>query len=440
MKKAHGIKSVIKGSIAEELGLQPGDVLISINGDPVGDILEYKYMINEDYIEVLVQKASGEEWLLEIDKEPYEDLGLEFERGLMDRDRKCTNKCIFCFVDQLPKGMRGSLYFKDDDSRLSFLQGNFISLTNLGAVDIERIIKYKISPLNVSVHTTEPRLRVKMLRNPRAGKALDIMGTFLREGLTLNCQIVLCPGINDGKNLERTLKDLFGLGRGIKSIGVVPVGITKFREGLYPLKPFNAEDALQAIDTVRHWQRSFKTEYGSRVVYAADELYLKARIPFPSSEAYEGFPQLENGIGMMVLFNEQFNRQFRKKHRNIEKHDIVSIATGTAAWDFIMTFGRRIEEGKRNKKVLVYPITNNFFGKTIDVAGLITGCDLISQLKGEELGERLLIPENMLKAGEKIFLDGVSISEVRKNLNVDVEVCPVHGGELFKKIVLGGLK
>ena len=440
MPRVHPIKVVEKGSIAEELDVQPGDVLLKINGSPVEDVLEYRFLINDDYIEVLIRKASGEEWLLEIQKEPHEDLGLEFETGLMDRGKSCTNKCIFCFIDQLPKGMRKSLYFKDDDSRLSFLQGNFISLTNLEKADIERIIKYRISPLNVSVHTTHPGLRASMLGNPKAGEALGAMRTFLEKGLVINCQIVLCPGINDEENLERTLKPSYNMGHGIRRIGVVPVGITKHRKGLYPIRPFGGEDAVRVVGTVEKWQKTFQKEYESRVVYAADELYLKAGLPVPEAEAYQDFPQLENGIGMMALFQQQFDRQFEKTAWERQRPGSVSMATGVAAGNFVRVLVRRIKEAARDIKVHVHPVVNEFFGDTIDVSGLVTGGDLIRQLRGKELGDRLLVPENMLKSGEEVFLDDVTVTTVRESLGVEVEVCPVDGGDFLQKIIREDLK
>ncbi|NLZ92056.1 MAG: DUF512 domain-containing protein, partial [Clostridiales bacterium] len=360
--KAHLIMEVEEGSIAEEMGVRPGDTLVAINGQPVEDVLEYKYLINDEYIEVLIRKYSGEEWVLEIDKEPHEDLGLVFETGLMDRGKRCKNKCVFCFIDQLPRGMRESLYFKDDDSRLSFLQGNFISLTNLKKEDLERIIKYRISPLNVSVHTTDPDLRVKMLGNPRAGVSLQYMRLFLENGLSVNCQIVLCPGLNDGENLEQTLGDLFNMGEGIRSIGVVPVGITRYRKDLYPLRAVDKSDAEEALRTVNRWQGAFLQRYGSRIVYAADELYLKAGQPLPPAEDYENFPQLENGIGMMALFRQQFQQGLKGLGIGRQIDQRVSVATGTAACRFIENLLSTVEKVAPGLEVQVFPITNNFFG------------------------------------------------------------------------------
>ncbi len=439
MTKAHRITTVKEGSIAEESGVSTGDMLLSINGDPIEDILEYRYVINDYYIEVLIKKVSGEEWLLEIDKEPYEDLGLVFETELMSPEKSCANKCIFCFIDQLPQGMRESLYFKDDDLRLSFLQGNFISLTNLRSSDIDRIIKYRISPLNVSVHTTDPDLRVRMLRNPRADKGLRILDTFSQNGLALNCQIVLCPGINDGIELDRTLRDLFNLGHNIKSIGVVPVGITRYREGLFPLRPLDARGAVYAIDIINKWQRSFYQRCKSRVVYAADELYLKAKLPIPHYETYGDFPQLENGIGMMSLFEKQFNDMFNGASYGYRKRDRISIATGVAAADFIKRLIEKAEKKTGHRNISVYPISNKFFGETINVSGLVTGNDLIAQLRDKELGKKLIIPKNMLRAGEEVFLDDITISMVKEALDVEVRACPVDGGILLEKLILGGL-
>jgi len=430
--KAHLIMEVEEGSIAEEMGVRPGDMLVEINGRPVGDVLEYKFLINDEYIEVLIRKPSGEEWLLEIDKEPHEDLGLVFETGLMDRGKRCSNKCVFCFIDQLPEGMRESLYFKDDDSRLSFLQGNFISLTNLEAEDVERIIKYRISPLNVSVHTTNPHLRVKMLGSPKAGESLQYMRLFLESGLSVSCQIVLCPGLNDGENLEQTLGDLFNMGKGIRSIGVGQVGITK---GLYPLRAVDKGEAEEAIRTVNRWQGAFLQRYGSRIVYAADELYLKAGQPLPPPECYEDFPQLENGIGMMTLFRQQFQQGLMGLGTGRQTSQKVSVATGTAACRFIEDLGKTIERKVPGLKMQVFPIINDFFGQTIDVAGLITGRDLIEQLQGKDLGARLIIPQSMLKSGEEVFLDDVSVSQVEKRLGIRVEACEVHGGEFLRNII-----
>jgi len=433
--KAHRVKEVEQDSIAEEMGVEPGDLLLSINGCSISDIIEYRYMINEEYIEAVIQKPWGEEWLLEIDKEINEDPGMVFEEDMMDQARRCKNKCIFCFIDQLPKGLRKSLYFKDDDARLSFLQGNFITLTNLKDDDIERIIKYRISPLNVSVHTTDPQLRVKMLRNPRATEIMELLTRFVKHRISINCQIVLCPGINDEEHLDRTLKDLGDLRSGMNSIGVVPVGITRFREGLYPITPCDREISQKVIDQIEIWQKKFKVDKGSRLVYAADEFYLKAGRPIPDVSEYEGFPQLENGIGLITFFKQQFNREFfRLKDNGILKKE-VAVATGMAARHFMEELGKRVTTRFPAVQIKVYPVKNVFFGHTVDVAGLVTGGDLINQLKDKELGDVLLIPESMLKLGERVFLDDVTVEKVSAALDIRVVICPVDGGKFLRKMV-----
>jgi putative radical SAM enzyme (TIGR03279 family) len=433
-QKLHRVKEVIPGSIAEEAGIEPGDYLVAINGASIADVIEYRFMINDEYIEVMIQKPSGEQWLLEIDKDPFEDLGMVFQEDMMDEARRCKNNCVFCFIDQLPKGMRKSLYFKDDDSRMSFLQGNFITLTNLKNEDVDRIIRYRISPLNVSVHTTEPELRVKMLKNPKAGEMLGLLEKFADNGIILNCQLVLCPGINDGEHLDRTISDLGRLWPGVKSIGVVPVGLTRFRQGLYPIKPCDAGVSRKAISQIEKWQDKFMKEKGSRVVYAADEFYLKAGFDIPGVEEYEDFPQLENGIGLIALFKSEIEKELLKTKANNNPGKDISIATGKAAYGFMKEVSRAVEEKHRGIKIKVFPIINNFFGETIDVSGLVTGRDLIEQLKDENLGDMLFIPENMLKSGEEIFLDDTTVGDVRKELGVKVVVCPVKGDVFIRKI------
>lgn len=433
--RQHRIKEVEGGSIAEEAGIEPGDLLLAINSTPVNDILEYRYLINDEYIELLVQKPSGQQWLLDIEKDSFEDLGIVFEQQIMDKARSCNNKCIFCFIDQLPSGMRKSLYFKDDDSRLSFLQGNFITMTNLKASDVESIIKYRISPLNVSVHTTNPELRSKMLGNRKGGSSLKLLQRFADSGIVLNCQIVLCPGINDGAELDNTLSDLAKLWPAVDSIGVVPVGLTRFREGLHSIKPYDAAGASGVIDQVCRWQERFLNDNGSRVVYAADEFYIKAKRPVPEVEEYEGFPQIENGIGLMALFKEQFDRALDNTDIGCDGPKIISVATGRAAFEFIKGLCRRIEAVCPSVRVMVYPIDNRFFGDSIDVSGLITGGDLIDQLSGQELGQRLIIPEVMLKSGEDLFLDNLRTKDVGRALGVRLSVCAVQGDRFLKEIL-----
>lgn len=433
--KPHRIKGIVPKSIAEEMGIEQGDLLLAINGQPINDVLEYKYITNEEYIEVLVQKPCGEQWLLEVDKDVDEDLGLIFEEDIMDTPKRCHNKCIFCFMDQLPKGMRSTLYFKDDDWRLSFLHGNFITLTNLDEDEAERIIKYRISPLNVSVHTTDPHLRVKMLRNPRAARIMDLLELFIKNGIVINCQIVLCPGINDGQNLDRTLRDLGGLWPGVNSIGVVPVGLTRFREGLYPLKSYDRSGSREVLQQINSWQKAFLKDKGSRIVYAADEFYLKAGIPFPPASHYEGFHQLENGVGLIPLFEEQFDRELSKHTGSNSINKKVSVATGVAAYRFMVELSNRIADKFPGIKIGVYRVENSFFGEAIDVSGLVTGGDIIKQLKGREIGDELIIPDNMLKSGEEIFLDGMTVCQVSRALDTKITVCPVDGGKFVKKIL-----
>lgn len=433
--KTHRIKEVETGSISEEMGVEPGDLLLSINGCSINDVIEYRYMINEEYLEILVQKPWGEEWLFEIDKEINEDLGMFFEEDMMDKARGCKNKCIFCFIDQLPRGLRKTLYFKDDDARLSFLHGNFITLTNLEDDDIERIIKYRISPLNVSVHATDPALRVKMLRNPKAARIMELLTRFVRCRISINTQIVMCPGINDKEHLDRTIKDLAGLWPGVKSIGIVPVGITRFREGLYPITPCDRESAQNVIEHIEGWQEKFLDDKGSRLVYASDEFYLKAGRPIPEADEYEGFLQLENGIGLISLFKQQFNKEFIKYKGDNKLNKSVSVVTGMAVRHFMKELSNMITGKFPAVQVKIYPVKNNFFGPTVDVTGLVTGGDIINQLKNKDLGNELIIPESMLKSGERIFLDDVTVENVASALDVKVNICPVNGSKFLRKIV-----
>ncbi|MBA1333720.1 MAG: Fe-S oxidoreductase, related to NifB/MoaA family with PDZ N-terminal domain [Firmicutes bacterium] len=433
--RRHRIDAVTKGSIAEEAGVEPGDYLISINNIMVNDIIEYRFLINDETIELIVQKPTGEEWVIEIDKEPSEDLGMVFADEMMDKAKRCRNKCVFCFIDQLPKGMRESLYFKDDDSRLSFLQGNFISLTNLTDDDADRIIRYRISPLNVSVHTTDPETRNRMLGNPRAGEALKLLERFAENGIILNCQIVLCPGINDRDCLDNTVSDLGILWPSVRSIGIVPVGLTKYREGLYPIDPCDDICSKGIIDKVRKWQNEFLTTKGSRLVFIADEFYLRAGEDIPPFEEYEDFPQLENGIGLMALFKRELEDELSAIRVKGEPKGAYSLATGNAACGFMRRMSSLIESEYKSIRIQVYPITNCFFGDTIDVSGLITGKDLIEQLRNKPLDNALLIPQNMLKSGSRVFLDDVTVEDVEKELGVKVIVCPVKGDEFVRKTV-----
>lgn len=425
-KNRHVIRKVFPDSIAEEMELVPGDELISINGQPIEDVFDYHYLVNDEYLEILVRKADGEEWELEIEKDFEEDLGVEFENSLMDEYRSCRNHCIFCFIDQMPPGMRETLYFKDDDSRLSFLQGNYVTLTNMSDHDIERVIRYHLAPINISFQTTNPKLRCEMLHNRFAGDIFPKVDRLFQAGIEMNGQVVLCKGINDGEELERTIRDLSGYLPHLKSVSVVPVGLSKYREGLHPLEPFNREDALGVLETVHRWQKKLYEQYGLHFIHCSDEWYILAGLPLPEEERYDGYLQLENGVGMLRLLEEEVQEELahRKGDERVRK---VSIATGKLAAPFIQENVERVRAVYGNVEAQVYPIRNDFFGELITVSGLITGQDLKAQLKGKDLGECLLIPCNMLRAGENVFLDDVTVEEVEEQLGVPVAVVDEDG-------------
>ena len=434
MKHEHIVKEVEAGSIASEMGIEPGDKLLSINDNEIEDVFDYHYYVNEEEIVLLIQKPDGEEWELEIEKDYEEDLGIVFEQGLMDEYRSCHNKCIFCFIDQMPKGMRDTLYFKDDDSRLSFLQGNYITLTNMSDHDIERIVKYHLEPINISFQTTNPNLRCKMLNNRFAGETLKKVDRFYEGGIQMNGQIVLCKGINDGKELGRSIRDLSKYLPLLQSVSVVPVGLTKFRDGLYPLEPFTKEDAIEVIAMIEMWQKKFYEEYGLHFIHAGDEWYIKAGLELPEEERYDGYLQLENGVGMLRLLQNEFAEAYEGlmgDDRQIE----LSMATGYAAYEYLKSMAEQLEEKYPNVKIHLYKIRNDFFGEKITVAGLITGQDLIKQLKEKTLGERLLIPCNMLRDGEEVFLDDTTLSEVKETLQVEVDIVKSSGQDLIEAIL-----
>ena len=433
MRKGHVIKAVEPGSIAEEMGVEPGDELLSIDGQRPEDIFDYEYFIQNEEIVVLIRKADGEEWELDIEND-FEDLGLTFENGLMSEYRSCRNKCIFCFIDQMPKGMRDTLYFKDDDSRLSFLQGNYITLTNMKDKDIERIIRFKLSPINISVHTTNPKLRCKMLNNRFAGEALRKIDRLYEAQVPMNGQIVMCKDINDGAELDRTIGDLSRYLPYMESVSVVPVGLSKFRNGLYPLEPVTKEKALETIEIVERWQKRLFLEYGTHFIHASDEFYILANLPLPEEERYDGFLQLENGVGMLRLMTSQVEEALSKLDGDGEE-DELSIATGKLAYGYLKGFLEQIKEKFPNRKVHLYAIANEFFGEQITVAGLITGQDLIRQLKGKSLGSRLLLPACMFRSGEEVFLDDVTREEVKIALQVPVNIVK-SSGQYFVNAVL----
>lgn len=380
----HIISAVVPGSIAQEMEIEPGDVLLSVNGQVPVDIFDYRYLMNEEEIQVLIRKRSGEEWELEIEKEYEEDLGLEFENGLMDDYRSCRNQCIFCFIDQLPKGMRDTLYFKDDDSRLSFLQGNYLTLTNMSDADLDRILYYKLSPINISFHTTNPELRCKMLHNRFAGEIHKKVQRLKEAGIVMNGQIVLCRGVNDREELERSIRDLTKYLPQLQSVSVVPVGLTRYRDGLYPLEPFTREDACQVLEMIHRWQKKIFDMHGTHFIHAGDEWYILAGQPVPEQDRYDGYPQLENGVGMVRLLEEEVKAALEGVSGDARERRIT-IATGELAAPFLAGHAERIREKYPDIRIQVIPVQNRFFGERITVAGLVTGQDLIRQLKGRIL-------------------------------------------------------
>ena len=429
----HVIKRVLPGSIAEELELEPGDELLSVNGQQIEDVFDYHYLINDEYLEILIRKPDQEEWELEIEKDYEEDLGIEFDSSLMDEYRSCRNKCIFCFIDQMPKGMRDTLYFKDDDSRLSFLQGNYVTLTNMSDYDIDRIIRYHLSPINISFQTTNPELRCRMLNNRFAGDIFPKVQRLYEAGIEMNGQIVLCKGINDGEELERSIRDLSKYLPHLRSVSVVPVGLSRYRENLYPLEPFTKEDAQKVLGTVKKWQDQLYPQYGLHFIHCSDEWYILAQQPIPREEEYDGYLQLENGVGMVRLLENEVLEDLSDRKPDDRKRRI-SIATGKLAAPFIRENISHIQKLYPGIEVNVYSIRNDFFGETITVSGLVTGQDLKKQLAGRELGECLLIPCNMLRAGENVFLDDVTVEELEAELGVPVEVVDEDGASLVRAV------
>lgn len=426
------IESVEKGSIAEELGIQQGDLLVSVNDHEVRDIIDYKYLISDEYIVVRIEKKNGEVWDLEIEKEYDEDLGMDFFNPLIDKAKSCQNKCIFCFIDQLPKNMRKTLYFKDDDSRLSFLQGNFITLTNLNDEDIDRIIKYRLSPINISVHTTNPDLRIKMLNNKNAGNIMDILRKFKKGKLEVNCQIVLVPHVNDGYELKRTIDDLSELYPSVKSVAIVPVGLTKYRENLFPVEPFNTKMAEELIDSIEKIQGKLFQNINTRFVFLSDEFYAMTDRSLPSYEEYEKFPQYENGVGLMRLFSHEIENELKNIRENISLNRNYIIPTGTLAYKFMLSITEKVSSKFDGLNLRVVPIINNFFGHTITVSGLITGQDLIEQLKEYKNIDGIIIPKCMLRKGEEIFLDDITVEDLKDKLKTNVILSDVSGDSFIK--------
>ena len=441
MKKTrHIIRRVLPGSIAQELELAPGDELVSVNGQEIEDIFDYQYLTNEEYLEILIRKPDGEEWELEIEKEYEEDLGAEFENGLMDAYRTCSNRCIFCFIDQMPPGMRETLYFKDDDSRLSFLQGNYVTLTNMTDHDIDRIIRYHLAPINISFHTTDPALRCRMLNNRFAGEIFPKVQRLYEAGIEMNGQIVLCKGFNDGEELERSIRDLTRYLPHLRSVSVVPVGLSKYRDGLEPLEPFHKEDAKEVIAQIRRWQEKLYPQYGLHFVHASDEWYVLAEEELPPEETYDGYLQLENGVGMLRLMMEEFEDAMERLSQpgTLEGRILsgtYSSVTGQISYPYIRRMADRIMERFPDIRILVYPIRNDFFGERITVTGLLTGRDILAQLEGKELGEILCLPENLLRSGEHVLLDDITVEEIAGTLQVRTDIVKSSGYDFVDAFV-----
>ena len=426
------ITSVMPDSIAEEVGIEENDILLSVNGEKIVDIIDYRFLTNDEEIVLEIQKPNGEIWDYEIEKDYGEELGLEFGGGIMDKAKRCSNKCMFCFIDQNPKGMRESLYFKDDDSRLSFLQGNFVTLTNMKEEDIDRIIKYRISPINISVHTTNPELRVKMLGNRFAGSVYDRIKRLAEAGIEMHCQIVLIPEVNNGEELKRTITELYELYPSVANVAVVPIGVTKYREGLVKVKTFNEETSRKELEVIMEFQKRFMEEINDPFVRFSDEFYLVAGIDVPEEDFYNGYEQIEDGIGMIRCFREAINYTAQDLNKNIK--GTFSVPTGKLAYEEVKSGMKKLMDVNPNIKIDTYKIINNFFGETITVSGLLTATDLIDQLKNKDLGETLYITRSMMKADEEIFLDNITLKELEEKLNIEVIPCQNEGIDVVDKI------
>jgi putative radical SAM enzyme (TIGR03279 family) len=428
------IEDVVIGSIADELGIDPGDILVSINDKPVRDVIDYRYLISDELLDIVIEKKDGELWEFEIEKDFNEDIGIIFTNPLIDKAKTCQNKCMFCFIDQLPQNMRDTLYFKDDDSRLSFLQGNFITMTNMNEDDIQRIIDYKLSPINVSVHTTNPELRIKMLRNKKAGAIFDTLKRFHEAGLEMNCQIVLVPGVNDGLELKRTISDLSSLYPSINSVAVVPVGITKYRDGLDSLQIYDQESASKLIEQIDEMQHEYLESHGTRFVFASDEFYCVSGKELPDHDFYEGFPQYENGVGLLRSFSYELVEALDGINV-IQSDKRLLIATGKLASNFMKNMSEMVINKISGLIIDVIPIKNNFFGETITVSGLITGGDLVDQVRGSEEYDAVFIPKSMMKRDEDIFLDNMTFGQASEFLMNRLRLVPVDGREFLESIM-----
>ena len=428
------VLSVDADSIAEELEIEQGDKILSIDGKEIIDYLDYKFLSMAEEILMTVEKTSGEIIEYEIENPYMEDLGINFSNMLFDKAHSCHNKCIFCFIDQMPKGMRDTLYFKDDDARLSFLYGNYVTLTNMKDEDIQRLIDYRISPVNISVHTTNPELRVTMLHNKNAGKILDNIKMLYDAGIEMNMQVVLCKGINDGKELDRTIEELSQFLPVARSMSVVPVGLTRCREGLYPLEAFEKEDCKKVVEQIENWQKKLMEKHGTRFVYASDEFYVKAELPIPSEESYEDFPQIENGVGMLASFEAEFNIALNSGMEKV-KNDKIIVATGEISYNFIKKLVNCAKMRYNINDIEVVGVKNELFGGKVTVSGLLGAQDLFRELSGKT-ADRLLITESMLKADEDVFLDDVTVSEAEKKLGMVIVPVKNDGG-CFLATLLG---
>lgn len=427
------ITNVVKKSAAYKAGIRSGDYLVSVNGNRIRDVFDYKYHIAEEKVRITFENSSGKIKDVDITKDQYEDIGLEFESFLMDKPRACNNRCIFCFIDQLPKGMRKTLYFKDDDVRLSYLNGNYVTLTNCSGEDVSRIIRYRMSPVNVSVHTTNPQLRVMMLGNRKAGNTLKVLRKFSNAGICINCQIVLCRGINDGIELDRTLNDLSSLYPGVRSISVVPVGLTRFREGRYPLIPYDKQSSIDVIKQVEKHQTRNKALHGSSIVFLADEFYIMAGYRIPEYEHYEDFPQIENGVGIVAMFSHEFYESLRRRRKKLEGRRKVNLITGVLASGIMKQFVKDLEDKYPGLEICMHVVKNTFFGENITVTGLITGRDIVAQLRGRLKGDILMIPDVMLRYGTHVFLDDYTVKMVEEQLGVKVIISGKSGRDFIDK-------
>ena len=432
------ICKVLPNGIAARAGILPNDTLVSINGHEIRDVLDYRFYLTDTAVHLSLLR-DGSPYAVCINKGEYDDIDLEFETPLMDKKHTCANRCVVCFIDQLPKGMRESLYFKDDDDRLSFLHGNYVTLTNLHDADVERLITMHISPVNVSVHTTNPELRVKMMKNKRAGEVLSYLDRLAEAGIALCTQIVLCKGLNDGIELDRSMRDLAKLHPSLRSCAIVPVGLTRHREGLYPLELFSPEECAAVIDQVNRFGEECLATYGTRLFYCSDEFYVRAGLPLPAEDYYEDYSQIENGVGMLTSLGAEFDFELDYLDESLERFRAprtVSVATGAAAYDALSALCRKLESRVDGLTIRVHKIVNRFFGETVTVAGLLTGKDVCEQLRGKDLGDELLFPAVMLRADGDVFLDDMTPAQLSEHLGgIPVRPSPSDGAELLKLLL-----